>query len=91
MGLKEKAQLPEVWGWIREAAASNLDAQTCLLLVGHDVDGIAASAMLTVRPTPPSTAVDSSLEFPLTTQVRVCMCDRRSCSKTSRCRTTPPL
>lgn len=50
MGLKDKAELPEVWRAIREAAASNIDAQTCMVLVGHDVDGIAASSMFSERP-----------------------------------------
>jgi len=47
MVLKDRAELPDVWSWIRDSAAENLDAQTCLLLVGHDVDAIAASTMLT--------------------------------------------
>lgn len=48
MVLKAQSELHEVWSWIRDAAAANLDAQTVLLLVGHDVDGIAASSILTV-------------------------------------------
>eukprot|EP00966_Prymnesium_polylepis_P270073 6239056-Prymnesium_polylepis.1 len=57
MVLKDRAELPDVWSWIRDSAAENLDAQTCLLLVGHDVDAIAASTMLTARAQPAAVAL----------------------------------
>ena len=47
MVLKPRSELLEVWGWIKDAAAANIDAQTALLLVGHDVDAIAATSIFT--------------------------------------------
>ena len=92
MVLKDRSELPEVWTWIRDAAASNLDAQTCLLLVGHDVDALAASSMLTVRA---STALARAIGCatvpcePKThlTPARAAAVGRRSSWRTSPCLT----
>ena len=42
----QRGELSAVWGRIKAAAEENPDAPTILLLVAHDVDALAACAIL---------------------------------------------
>ena len=46
MVLKDRQELVEVWGWMKQAAAENLDTPTIMLMVAQNVDSLAACAIL---------------------------------------------